>query len=75
VPDHELFDTALSWAKKLAEQAPLAIEQIKTVSANGDLDAGIEAEKQAFAKAFTSEDAKEGISAFLGKRQANFKGK
>ena len=40
VPDHELFDTALAWAKKLAGQAPLAIEHIKRVSANGDLDAG-----------------------------------
>ena len=29
VPDHELFDTALSWARKLAGQAPLAVEQIK----------------------------------------------
>ena len=49
VPDHELFDTALAWARKLAGQAPLAVEQIKRVSAAGDLDAGIEAEKQAFA--------------------------
>src|SRR5437764_13443508 len=32
VPDHELFDTALAWARKLAEQAPIAIEQIKSVS-------------------------------------------
>ena len=29
-PDHELLDTALAWARKLAGQAPLAIEQIKT---------------------------------------------
>jgi len=36
---------------------------------------GIEAEKQAFAAAFQSEDAQEGISAFLGKRQAKFRGK
>src|SRR5205823_8537101 len=34
VPDHELFDTALGWARKLADQAPLAIEQIKRVSAH-----------------------------------------
>ena len=33
VPDHELFDTALQWARKLAGQAPLAVEQIKKVSA------------------------------------------
>jgi enoyl-CoA hydratase/3-hydroxyacyl-CoA dehydrogenase len=75
VPDHELFDTALSWARKLAGQAPVAVEQIKAVSANGDLDAGIEAEKAGFAAAFNSEDAKEGIGAFLGKREPKWSGR
>jgi enoyl-CoA hydratase/3-hydroxyacyl-CoA dehydrogenase len=75
VPDHELLDTALAWARKLAGQAPLAVEQIKRVSAAGDLDAGIEAEKQAFATVFGSEDAREGISAFLQKRSPRFQGK
>jgi enoyl-CoA hydratase/3-hydroxyacyl-CoA dehydrogenase len=75
VPDHELLDTALSWARKLSGQAPLAIEQIKTVSAAGDLDAGIEAEKQGFGAVFGSDDAREGISAFLGKRAPKFEGK
>src|SRR5918996_2191089 len=55
VADHELFDTALAWARKLAGQAPLAIEQIKRVSAAGDLDEGLEAEKAAFATVFASE--------------------
>ena len=68
VPDHELFETALMWGRKLAGQAPVAVEQIKSVSHKGDLDEGIEAEKQGFATAFGSEDAKEGIGAFLGKR-------
>ena len=75
VPDHELFDTALSWARKMAGQAPLAIGHIKSVSNHGDLDEGLRTEAEAFGAAFGSEDAKEGISAFLGKRQANFKGK
>jgi enoyl-CoA hydratase/3-hydroxyacyl-CoA dehydrogenase len=75
VPDHELLDTALAWARKLADQAPLAIEQIKRVSAAGDLDTGIEAEKQGFAAAFNSEDAREGIGAFLEKRSPQFSGK
>jgi enoyl-CoA hydratase/3-hydroxyacyl-CoA dehydrogenase len=74
VPDHELFDTALQWARKLADQAPIAIEQIKGVSARADLDQGLQAEAQGFAAAFQSEDAKEGIGAFLGKRKAQFKG-
>jgi len=75
VEDHELLDTALAWARKLAQQAPLALEQIKRISAAGDLDEGIEAEKRAFAEVFASEDAKEGISAFLGKRAPKFQGK
>jgi enoyl-CoA hydratase/3-hydroxyacyl-CoA dehydrogenase len=75
VPDHELFETALMWARKLAGQAPVAREQIKRASHKGDLDEGIEAEKQAFAAAFGSEDAKEGISAFLAKRTPKWSGR
>jgi enoyl-CoA hydratase/3-hydroxyacyl-CoA dehydrogenase len=75
VDDHELLDTALAWARRLAGQAPIAMEQIKRVSGAGDLDEGIEAEKRAFATAFASADAKEGITAFLGKRAARFQGK
>jgi enoyl-CoA hydratase / 3-hydroxyacyl-CoA dehydrogenase len=75
VPDHELFETALMWARKLASQAPIARGQIKAVSHQGDLDAGIEAEKQGFATAFFSEDAKEGIGAFLGKRTPKWSGR
>jgi enoyl-CoA hydratase/3-hydroxyacyl-CoA dehydrogenase len=74
VPDHELFDTAVAWARKLADQAPLAVEQIKLVSDKGDLDEGIDAETAGFATAFQTADAKEGIAAFLGKRKANWKG-
>jgi enoyl-CoA hydratase/3-hydroxyacyl-CoA dehydrogenase len=75
VPDHELLDTTLAWARKLAAKAPLAVEQIKRVSSAGDLDEGIEAEKKGFATVFGSEDAREGIGAFLGKRIPRFTGK
>jgi enoyl-CoA hydratase/3-hydroxyacyl-CoA dehydrogenase len=75
VLDHELFDTALQWARKLADQAPLAVAQIKEVSGKGDLDEGIEAEKAGFAAVFVSEDAREGIGAFLGKRQPTWSGR
>ncbi|MGZ4202209.1 MAG: enoyl-CoA hydratase-related protein [Thermoleophilaceae bacterium] len=74
VPDHELFDTTLSWARKMAQQAPLAIEQIKRISHRPDLDDGLRAEAEAFAAAFGSADAREGIGAFLGKRQPKFTG-
>jgi enoyl-CoA hydratase / 3-hydroxyacyl-CoA dehydrogenase len=75
VDDHELLDTALAWARRLAGQAPLAVEQIKRVSAAGDIDEGIEAEKRGFATVFQSADGKEGIAAFLGKRAPRFQGK
>jgi len=75
VGDHELFDTAIAWARKLAGQAPLAVEQIKKVSARADLDDGLRTEGEGFGAVLGSEDAKEGISAFLGKRKPHFQGK
>ncbi len=74
VPDHELLDTALLWARKLAGQAPLAVEQIKRASHQGDLDDGIAAEKAAFGTVFASADAAEGIGAFLAKRAPSWRG-
>jgi enoyl-CoA hydratase/3-hydroxyacyl-CoA dehydrogenase len=75
VEDHELLDTALAWARRLAGQAPLALAQIKRVSDAGDLSQGLAAERQAFASVFTSADAQEGIAAFLGKRAPRFQGR
>jgi enoyl-CoA hydratase/3-hydroxyacyl-CoA dehydrogenase len=74
VPDHELIDTALAWARKLAGQAPLSIARIKEVSADPTLDAGLAAEKAAFVRALQTEDAREGITAFLEKRRAQWRG-
>jgi enoyl-CoA hydratase/3-hydroxyacyl-CoA dehydrogenase len=75
VLDHELLDTALQWARRLAGQAPLAVGAIKEVSGRPDRDDGIEAEKAAFGAIFASEDAREGIGAFLGKRQPTWRGR
>jgi enoyl-CoA hydratase/3-hydroxyacyl-CoA dehydrogenase len=74
VPDHELLDTALNWARGLAGKAPVAVGQIKQLSAVGDLDAGVLAEQEAFGSVFGSADAAEGIAAFLAKRAARFTG-
>jgi enoyl-CoA hydratase / 3-hydroxyacyl-CoA dehydrogenase len=74
VEDQQLFDTALAWARKLSEQASLAVQQIKRVSVVGDIDAGIEREKEAFVGVFASEDGREGVSAFLQKRKPQFRG-
>jgi enoyl-CoA hydratase/3-hydroxyacyl-CoA dehydrogenase len=75
VPDHELLDVTLAWARKLGSQAPLAVGAIKrTTAGDADLDEGIEAEKAAFGEVFQTADAREGIGAFLGKRQPVWKG-
>jgi enoyl-CoA hydratase/carnithine racemase len=75
VADHELFDTALQWARTFARQAPLALEHIKRTSHRGDLDEGLEAERDAFSAAFGSDDAREGFAAFVEKRRPEFKGR
>ena len=76
VPDHELHDVARAWARKLGGQAPLAVGAIKrTTAGDADLDEGIAAEKAAFGEVFASADAREGISAFLGKRTPQWSGK
>ena len=75
VPDDELLGAALAMAEALAAQAPLAVAQIKRVSAHADLDEGIAAEQAAFAEVFASADAREGIAAFLEKRPPSFQGR
>jgi enoyl-CoA hydratase / 3-hydroxyacyl-CoA dehydrogenase len=74
VPDHELLDTALLWARKLAGQAPLSVQRIKQLGTDPTLDQGIEAEKEAFAQALASADGREGVAAFLQKRQPAWRG-
>jgi enoyl-CoA hydratase/carnithine racemase len=74
VPDHELLDTALAWARMLAAKAPLAVAKVKAISGHSDLDAGIATEKTGFSEIFASADAREGISAFVQKRAPKFTG-
>ncbi len=74
VADHELLDTALAWARRLASAAPVAVAEIKRLAVPAELEAGIEAEKAAFGRVFASADASEGVRAFLEKRSPEFRG-
>ena len=68
----------ISLGAKISALSPLAMKAAKTAINQGievDIDKGMALENQLFADCFSTEDAKEGIQAFLEKRQAKFTGK
>lgn len=73
----ELDATVDAMADQLAAAAPLALKGIlDTVIEGGEcaIDQGLAFETQGFAIAFSTEDMREGTSAFLERRKASFKG-
>ena len=75
----EALDEAVSTlADQLAAAAPLAVAGILDAVLQGgetSIDQGLEFETQGFALAFSTEDMREGTTAFLEKRKADFKGR
>jgi enoyl-CoA hydratase len=61
--------------KKIGSKAPVAIGLVvDSVNAHFEAESnGYQAEANAFARCFATEDFKEGVDAFLNKREANFK--
>jgi enoyl-CoA hydratase len=77
VPHAELMAKVNEVAAKIASKGPLAIARCKRVMARGadvPLPIACELEAQAFAGLFGSADQREGMSAFLAKKTATFRG-
>ncbi len=73
----QLMEKAMELAKKIAAKAPLAMGSAKELINRGldvNLSAGCEMEKVHFGTVFSTQDAREGLAAFVEKRKAVFKG-
>ncbi len=78
VPDEVLEDQTRKWAVLLATKSPVALQIAKKAFyAAADLDyyKAFEYMNEAFARLCTSDDAREGVSAFLERREPEWKEK
>jgi enoyl-CoA hydratase len=76
--DGALLDQALDYARSVTQFSPVAIASIRrAVDAASDsvTPEGLKAEQTEMAITLASEDATEGVAAFLEKRPAKFKGR
>jgi enoyl-CoA hydratase len=72
------LDKAREVATLLSAKSPTAVRLMKELvnrALGGDHVANLEAEGEAFGELFASEDAKEGLAAFVDKREPNFVGR
>lgn len=77
-PDDKLIESAYIIARKIAQKSPVSVRAALSLlrfSKTEEFYNGVKKEAQLFGDVFVSEDAKEGISAFLEKRNPHFKGK
>lgn len=74
----DLMAAALEVARRMAARGPVAVAEAKQIINRGlqlPLQSAIELESAAFARCFQTDDQKEGMTAFLEKRPAVFRGR
>ena len=77
VPKEELLSTAYAYARRIAINAPLAVQAAKELAVRSrdlDLTSGLRLEAVINRMLSFTDDAKEGPAAFAAKRPPNFKG-
>jgi enoyl-CoA hydratase len=77
-PADKLRETVRQFAVELASKPPVAVKVAKALinkGANIGLDSALALEREGFGVVASSEDLKEGVSAFVEKRKPVFKGK
>jgi enoyl-CoA hydratase len=78
VPVESYLEEALILADQVASRAPLAVRAAKRMinqTYERTLSEGLAEEKQVFYNLFASQDQKEGMRAFIEKRQPSWKGR
>lgn len=77
-PEEQLLEKAYAMAKKIAKKSPLSISatiELLNYSKSKEFYSGVKREAELFGQVFVTEDAKEGISAFIEKREPKFTGR
>jgi enoyl-CoA hydratase len=78
VPVADLLDAAKSLAQKIASRPPLSVKLTKQAVLKAfelPLSEAVDYERKLFYLLFATEDAQEGISAFIEKRTPTFRGR
>ncbi|MDI6840556.1 MAG: enoyl-CoA hydratase-related protein [bacterium] len=72
VPAANLLDEAKSLAKKMLSVGPIALKLAKSAINKSFIDTGSAYESEAFGICFSTDEAKEGMKAFIEKRKPNW---